>query len=136
DPGTDDVEFAHFGQLAVLELDAAGGGFGFSADQIQHRGLAGAVGTDHHPYLIAVDIQVEVVHRLEAIERHAQALDGQHRFGHLESAWLAHGVVSSSRGWLVDAGVSAVAAGALSGAGLRLSLPSHLRPWLSHSPAR
>src|SRR3989344_845704 len=136
DPGADDVELAHLGQLSVLELDAAGGGLGLATDQVEYRGLASAVGADHHPHLIAVDVQVEVIHRLETIERYGQAFDGQHRFWHLKCTWLTHGVVSSSRGWLLATGASATGAGVAGAAGLRASLPSHLRPWLSHRPAR
>src|SRR3990167_2238703 len=137
DAGTDDVELTHLGQLPALELDAAGGGFGLAANQVEHRGLAGTVGADHHAHFIAVDIQVEVIDRLEAVEGNGQALNGQHRFGHLKTCG-SHRVVSSCLASGAGAGAGLTAAtGATDLRSKRCSNFSKcLRPWLSQTPAR
>jgi hypothetical protein len=59
---------AHLRQLQPFEFDAAAGGARLPADQVEHGGLARAVRTDHDPHFIAVHIEVQAVHRLEAIE--------------------------------------------------------------------
>ena len=39
-----------------------------AADQVEHRGLAGAVRADDDAQLALVDVEVEIVDRLEAVE--------------------------------------------------------------------
>jgi len=58
----------HAREFLVLELDAAGRGAGLAADQVQQRGLARAVGADDDAQLVPVDVQVQRVDGLEAVE--------------------------------------------------------------------
>jgi len=84
----DNLMLGQFGQILFLELDSARGGFGPAADEIQDRGLPRSVGPYHGPELVLVDVQVEGVHGLEAVEGHRQIFDGEQDFG------VCHGLVS------------------------------------------
>ena len=44
---------------------------GAAADQVEHGGLAGAVRADDDAQLVLVDVEIELVDRLEAVERDA-----------------------------------------------------------------
>src|SRR5690606_22880498 len=87
-PGLDDLVFLEPGQLAVAEADRTVGGPGAAADQVEHRGLAGAVGADDHADFVLVDVEAQVVDRLEAIEGYRQAFHGEDEIG----IGSAHGV--------------------------------------------
>ena len=71
DAAADDLLLLAAGDLLILELDRAAGDPGASADQVEHGGLAGAVRPDDDAQLAIVDVEVEVVDGLEAVERHA-----------------------------------------------------------------
>jgi hypothetical protein len=59
-------------------MDGAVGGLGLAADEVEQGGLAGAVGADDHAQLVLVDVEVEAVDGLEAVEGHGQAFDVEH----------------------------------------------------------
>src|SRR3954447_12938588 len=73
--GLHDLILPELGQLLAAKLDRAGGRFGLAADQVEHRGLAGAIGTDDDADLVLLDIEREVVHRLEAVEGDGERFD-------------------------------------------------------------
>jgi hypothetical protein len=52
--------------------DLAGGGGVDAADQVEHRGLAGAVGADQREHLAAPHVEAHVVDRQHAAEAHAE----------------------------------------------------------------
>ena len=66
------------GVLAVQQ-DGARRGLIHLGQQVEHRGLAGAVGSDEPGDLRAADGQVKVFHGLQAAEGHAQPHALQHR---------------------------------------------------------
>ena len=74
DAGLHDLVLLQLGQLLAAELDRAGRRLGLAADQIEHRGLAGAVGADDDADLVFLDIEREIVDRLEAVERDGERL--------------------------------------------------------------
>ena len=76
-PGVHDLMLLHLGELLAAEAYRARGGAGFTADQVEHRGFAGPVGADDHADLLGVEIEGQVVHRLEAVERHRQTFHGE-----------------------------------------------------------
>ncbi|PHN57539.1 hypothetical protein AO286_09855 [Pseudomonas syringae] len=63
-----DLVLDHGFQLQVLETNPACAGAGFAAEHVEQGGLARAIGADHHMHLVFLDIEVEVVDRLEAVE--------------------------------------------------------------------
>ena len=62
-----------------------------AADQIEHGGLAGAVRADDDAQLALVDVEVELVDRLEAVEGDADVLEREQEIG-----VVGHGAVSAS----------------------------------------
>ena len=74
DAGLDDLVLLQLRQLLAAKLDRARGGLGLAADQVEHRGLAGAVGADDDADLVLLDIEGEIVDRLEAVEGHGERL--------------------------------------------------------------
>ena len=68
-----DLALAHPGQFLVAEDDRACGGLGLPADEVEHSGLARAVGADDHADLVLVDVEGEVVDGFEAVERDREA---------------------------------------------------------------
>src|ERR1700752_3009118 len=78
--GLHDLILLQLRQLLAAKLDRARGCLGLAADQIEHRGLAGAVGADDDADLIRLDIEGEIVHRLEAVERHRERFDREQEF--------------------------------------------------------
>ncbi|MGY4355108.1 hypothetical protein ACVW0J_001601 [Bradyrhizobium sp. i1.7.7] len=80
DARLDDLVFLHPRQLLATELDRTRRCFGLAADQVEHGGLAGAVGTDDDTDLVLVDVEREIVDRLEPVERHGQCFDGEQEF--------------------------------------------------------
>ena len=100
DAGADDLVLLHLGQLAALERDGAAGRLGPAADEVEHRGLAGAVGPDDDADLVAVEIEGEIVDRAEAVERDGQPFDGEEKVGPGHSCRLparAHAALRRSR---------------------------------------
>ena len=57
DAGLHDLVLLHPRQFLAAELDRARCGLGLAADQIEHRGLAGAVGADDDADLVFLDIE-------------------------------------------------------------------------------
>ncbi len=81
-PGLDDLVLLQLRQLRAAKRDRARRGLGLSADQVEHRGLAGAVGADDDADLVLLDIEREIVHRLEPVKGHREPFDReQERFG-------------------------------------------------------
>jgi hypothetical protein len=62
------------GQRHTQVVDAAGGGRVDAADQVEHRGLAGAVGADQGEHLAGLHVKAHVVDRQHAAEAHAEVL--------------------------------------------------------------
>jgi hypothetical protein len=54
--------------------DLAGGGRVDAADQVEHRGLAGAVGADQREHLAALHVEADLVDGQHAAEAHAEVL--------------------------------------------------------------
>src|SRR5580692_4131782 len=73
----------HLGDVAVKQLDRAAIGKKLAGDEIEQRGLAGAVRADDQPALAWLDFQADVGGDAQAAARFAQALDGKrgHGFG-------------------------------------------------------
>ena len=63
--------------LLAAEVDPPGVVPQIAADQVEERGLAGAVGTDDRPQVAGLDRQVHAVHGLDAAEVLAQAENGE-----------------------------------------------------------
>src|SRR5262249_37753805 len=78
-----DLVLFHLRQFLTAELDRAGGGFCLAADEIEHGGLAGAVGADDDADLVLLDIEGEIVDRLEAVEGDGETGDREQ-----EVLWL------------------------------------------------
>ena len=57
-------------------------GFVLPHNHVEQRGLAGAIRADHHMQLVAVDIEVQPVHGLEAVERDAEVVNFEDGCGH------------------------------------------------------
>src|SRR6266852_5006823 len=51
------------------------GRLGLAADQVEHRGLASAIGADDDPDLVVIDVERQIVDRLEAVKGNRQSLD-------------------------------------------------------------
>src|SRR6185369_11706632 len=81
DAKTNDLLLPVAGDLLVLELDRAFRNARAAADQIEHRGLAGAVRPDDHAQLALVDVEVELVDGFEAVERNADVLERKQEVG-------------------------------------------------------
>src|SRR5580700_7869639 len=73
----------HLGDVAVEQLDRAGVGKQLAGNEIEQRGLAGAVRADDQPALARLDFETDVGGDAQAAERFTQALDGKrgHGFG-------------------------------------------------------
>src|SRR6185295_1810199 len=72
-----------------------------AGDDVHHGGLAGAVRTDDGPHLARLDGERQVVERLEAVERDADAVEieqrgGEHFGGHGHSAGCGAGGAAST----------------------------------------
>src|ERR1044072_9552521 len=67
--------------LPLCEIDLAGVRPPFAGHDIHHRSLAGAVRADDGAHLARVDHEREFVKRLEAVERHADAIEVKQRGG-------------------------------------------------------
>src|SRR3984885_4907787 len=70
-----DLVFPQFRELLAAKLDGSRRRLGLSADQIEHRGLAGAVGADDDADFVLLDIEGKVVDGLEPVERNRERLD-------------------------------------------------------------
>ncbi len=73
--GVHDLVLGHARELLLLEADRSARRLGAAADEIEQRGLAGAVRADDHAQLVAIDVEVQRVHRLEAVERDREVFD-------------------------------------------------------------
>ena len=62
-------------------VDMAGGGGVDAADEVEHRGLAGAVGADQGEHLALVDIEADIADGQYAAEADAQVAGGQEDVG-------------------------------------------------------
>src|SRR6185436_2803957 len=80
DAGLHNLVLLHPGQFLTAKLDRARRRLGLAADQIEHRGLAGAVGADDDANLVLLDIEGEIVDRLEAVEGNRERLDREQEF--------------------------------------------------------
>src|SRR5206468_11899328 len=80
DAGLDDLVLLQIGELLAAKLDRARGRLGLSADQVEHRGLAGAVGADDDANLVLLDIEGEIVDGLESVKGHGERLDREQEF--------------------------------------------------------
>jgi hypothetical protein len=119
-------------QFAVLELDAAGGGLGLAADQVEHCGFAGAVGADDHAEFVTVDVQVERSSTaLKPSKDTVRLFDGQQE--HLRCTCCSF-IGLLSRRWLAIAGGFRLRRGRRSGAAFRLR-GRPFAPVASHTPA-
>ncbi|MCY1366341.1 hypothetical protein D9M69_532330 [compost metagenome] len=72
------------GGATGVEVDAPAGGLVEAGQAVEHGGLAGAVGADQRGDGAALDLQADVVERLDATEVHHQVLDA-------EDVFVAHG---------------------------------------------
>ena len=86
--------------LGIVPVDehGAAGGLIHLGQQIEHGGLAGAVGTDQAGDLRTPDGEVEIIHGLEAAELDAQVMGFQHRL--LAHVPLRHDGVAGNRNHL------------------------------------
>ena len=62
----------HVVEPAALEFQRAAGGLVDAADQVEHRGLAGAVGADQREHLAAAHVEAHLVDREHATEANAE----------------------------------------------------------------
>ncbi len=78
-----DFGLVELGQVvgAFLEKHVAGVGPGLAGDDVHHGGLAGAVRADDGAHLARLDDEGQFVERLEAVERHADAVEIEQRRG-------------------------------------------------------
>src|SRR6202041_943757 len=74
-----DLVFPQLRKLLAAKLDRARRRFGLSADQIEHRGLAGAVGADDDADFVLLDIEGKVIDGLEPVERNRERLDREQK---------------------------------------------------------
>src|SRR6476660_6050530 len=77
-----DLVLDHACEVVVLEAHDATGRFGFSADHVQQRGLAGAIGTDDTAQFVFLHVEIEAVDRLEPVERDSQILHRKDQLAH------------------------------------------------------
>src|SRR5882672_3224251 len=88
DTPPDDLILEKPGELAPLEANFSLRRARAAGDEIEQRRLPGAVGPYHRVNALFREVQGEVVDRLEAVERHAQAFDLQDVFAFHRSASL------------------------------------------------
>src|SRR4030088_1545466 len=74
-PGLHDLVLFHFREVFVAKMNRPRGRLGLAADQVEHRGLAGAIGADDDTDLVVIDVERQIVDRLEAVEGNRQSLD-------------------------------------------------------------
>ena len=71
-------------------VDLARGGRVDAADEVEHRGLAGAVGADQGEHLAPAHVEADVVHGQHAAEADAEVAGGkQHFLGHFRAFSLS-----------------------------------------------
>ncbi len=71
----------HTRQIMTMKLDAAGSRPGLAGDDVQQRGLTGAVGTDDYAQFPALHGKVETVERRETAELDRQVFNRKNRLG-------------------------------------------------------
>ena len=102
DPEADDFLLLAAGDFLVLELDRAVRNPGPAADQVEHGGLAGAVRADDHAQFALVDVEVELVDRLEPVEGDADVLEREQKIGVVgHDCRLQHHSAGAGLGWRV-----------------------------------
>jgi len=69
--------FGHADEFAIFEFNTATGRARLAADHIQHGRLAGAVRADDNAQFIFLDVKVEGIDSLEAVELHREVFNGQ-----------------------------------------------------------
>ena len=79
DAAQGDVGLERVRDVVALEKHRAGRRAGLAADEVAQRRFAGAVRTDDHTQLVALDAPSIDVHRLEAVEHGGQILDEQEK---------------------------------------------------------
>ena len=72
----------HPGDVFTVEINATGGRWQVFGQQVEHRGLACAVGSDQGVNVAAVDIEVDLVHSGKALELAGQVAGLQYQVGH------------------------------------------------------
>src|SRR5882672_1825365 len=92
--GARDAERRHVGRpqaraVGAGEADTALGGLVEAADDVEQRGLAGAVGADDGQDLAALDLEAHLVQRHQRAEAHADGLDLEQRPA------IVHGLATS-----------------------------------------
>ena len=63
------------GQVLTIEVEVAGSRLVNTGDHIEHRGLAGAIRTNKAIKLFFLDLQIEILHSLQAAEGDAEIFD-------------------------------------------------------------
>ena len=84
----------HAGDVAVEQPDRAAVGRELAGDQVEQRGLAGAVRADDQPPLARLDGEVDAAGDAQAAERFAQAVDGER--GHGFASVIGHRRLSAA----------------------------------------
>src|SRR5664280_1549100 len=69
------------GNVLPEQMDRAFVGRDLAGDQIEQRGLAGAVGADDQPAFARLDIEIDIAGDAQAAERFTQAADGERAHG-------------------------------------------------------
>src|SRR5262249_32572317 len=86
----------HRGACAALECDAALLRLIKAVDDVEHRGLAGAVGADNGADFSAIDAEGYLGQRLHTAERQRDAVDGEERFMRAVDETIAREALFSS----------------------------------------
>src|SRR6202035_5644784 len=77
-----DLGLVELGEIVdAVEHDIAAVRPGLAGDDVHHRGLAGAVRADDGAHLAGLDGEGQIVERLEAVERHVDAVEIEKRGG-------------------------------------------------------
>src|SRR5262249_9400218 len=82
DPAARCLVWPHGRARAALERDAPPVRMVEAVDDVEHRGLAGAVRADNGADFAAGDIEGDFGQRLDASEREGDVFDGEERFGY------------------------------------------------------
>src|ERR1035437_6409198 len=69
------------GDVMPEQMDRAAVGRDLAGDQVEQRGLAGAIGADDQPPLARLDIEIDVAGHLQTAECFAQSCDGERAHG-------------------------------------------------------
>ena len=80
DPGLHELVDLFAVQGDAVQQDGAFRGDIYAGEEVENRGLSGAVGADEAHQLAGIDGEVEILHGVKAAEGNAQVLGFQHRF--------------------------------------------------------